>query len=60
MLQFDLFSKDVILIPVNHNNAHWTGAAINFRRKRIESYDSMSMDRSSVFAVRNYYMALRV
>ncbi|KAF7794126.1 hypothetical protein EIP86_005256 [Pleurotus ostreatoroseus] len=53
--KFDLFSKDVILIPVNHNNAHWTGAAINFRRKRIESYDSMSMDRSSVFALlRNY------
>ncbi|KAF5368390.1 hypothetical protein D9758_002346 [Tetrapyrgos nigripes] len=47
--KIDIFSKDVILIPVNHNNMHWTGAAINFRRKRIESYDSMNMDRSSVY-----------
>ncbi|KZP32212.1 cysteine proteinase [Athelia psychrophila] len=45
----DIFTKDVILIPVNHNNAHWTAAAINFRKKRIESYDSMNMDRQSVF-----------
>ncbi len=49
--QIDIFSKDVILIPINHNNAHWTGAAINFRHKRIESYDSMNMDRSQVFKV---------
>ena len=49
--KFDLFSKDVILIPINHNNSHWTAAAINFRRKRIESYDSMGMARSSVHKV---------
>ncbi|KAF9270478.1 cysteine proteinase [Marasmius fiardii PR-910] len=48
--KIDIFSKDVILIPVNHNNMHWTGAAINFRRRRIESHDSMNtMDRSRVF-----------
>lgn len=41
-----------MLIPVNHNNAHWTAAAINFRKKRIESYDSMNMDRGQVFKVR--------
>ncbi|KAJ7579928.1 cysteine proteinase [Mycena floridula] len=45
----DIFTKDVVLVPVNHHNTHWTGAAINFRRKRIESYDSMNMDRSNVF-----------
>jgi Ulp1 family protease len=50
-IQFDLFSKDVVLIPVNHNNAHWTAAVINFRHKRIESYDSMGMDRGIVFKV---------
>lgn len=50
--QVDIFSKDVILIPVNHNNAHWTAAAINFRRKRIESYDSMGMERGQVFKVK--------
>ena len=47
----DVFSKDIILIPVNHNNAHWTAAAINFRQKRIESYDSMDLDRSDVYCV---------
>ena len=51
VVQIDIFSKDVILIPINHSNAHWTAAAINFRKKRIESYDSMNMDRSSVFKV---------
>lgn len=51
LIQFDLFSKDIVLIPVNHNNAHWTSAAINFRHKRIESYDSMGMDRGNVFKV---------
>lgn len=39
--KIDIFAKDLILIPINHNNAHWTAAAINFRKKRIESYDSM-------------------
>ncbi|KAG1766438.1 cysteine proteinase [Suillus occidentalis] len=53
--KIDIFSKDVILIPINHNNSHWTGAAINFRRKRIESYDSMNLDRHQVFkALRSY------
>jgi sentrin-specific protease 1 len=53
--KIDIFSKDIILIPINHNNSHWTGAAINFRRKRIESYDSMNLDRHQVFkALRSY------
>ncbi|KAG0702709.1 cysteine proteinase [Suillus ampliporus] len=53
--KIDIFSKDAILIPVNHNNSHWTGAAINFRRKRIESYDSMNLDHHQVFkALRSY------
>lgn len=50
-IQIDVFSKDVVLIPVNHNNAHWTAAAINFRRKRLESYDSMGMAKEIVFTV---------
>jgi sentrin-specific protease 1 len=50
-VQMDIFSKDIILIPINHNNSHWTGAAINFRRKRIESYDSMNLDRRQVSKV---------
>jgi len=47
--KIDIFQKDIILIPVNHNNSHWTAAAINFRKKRIESYDSMDMDRLAVY-----------
>ena len=54
--QFDLFSKDVVLIPVNHNNSHWTGAAINFRKKSIESYDSMGMDRAQVYKLLRGYL----
>lgn len=49
--QIDIFSKDIVLIPVNYSNTHWTAAAINFRRKRIESYDSMGMARDTVFRV---------
>ena len=37
----DLFSKDVVLIPINHGQTHWSAAAINFKEKRIESYDSL-------------------
>ncbi|KAG7450262.1 cysteine proteinase [Guyanagaster necrorhizus] len=54
--KFDLFAKDMVLIPVNHNNMHWTAAAINFRRKRIESYDSMNMSRQLVFKLLRHYL----
>ncbi|KAG2370159.1 cysteine proteinase [Suillus spraguei] len=54
--KIDIFSKDIILIPINHNNSHWSGAAINFRRKRIESYDSMNLDRHQVFKVLRSYL----
>jgi len=56
--KFDIFSKDVVLIPINHHNSHWTGAAINFRRKRIESYDSMNLDRRSIFKGLRHYLEL--
>lgn len=54
-VQIDIFSKDIILIPINHGNAHWTAAAINFRKKRIEAYDSMNMNPSPVHKVRNVH-----
>ncbi|KAL6304206.1 cysteine proteinase, partial [Sparassis latifolia] len=52
--KFDIFEKDVVLIPVNHKNLHWSAAAINFRRKRIESYDSMGPRRSVCKYIREY------
>ncbi|KAI0786043.1 cysteine proteinase [Abortiporus biennis] len=54
--KIDIFSKDIILIPINHNNAHWTAAAINFRQKRIESYDSMGMERPIVYKLLRMYL----
>jgi len=54
--KFDIFSKDMVLIPVNHRNVHWTAAAINFRRKRIESYDSMGLPRADVFKILRGYL----
>jgi sentrin-specific protease 1 len=48
----DIFAKDIVLIPVNHKNLHWTAAAINFKLKRIESYDSMNMAGADVCQVR--------
>lgn len=54
--KIDIFSKDVVLIPVNHSNSHWTAAAINFRRKRIESYDSMGITRENVFKLLRSYL----
>ena len=53
--KIDIFAKDVVLIPVNHNNLHWTAAAINFRKKRIESYDSMGSYRGAVYKVRKLF-----
>lgn len=50
--KIDIFSYDIILIPINHGNAHWTSAAINFMKKRIEAYDSMGIYRGNVFKVR--------
>jgi len=54
--KMDIFEKDVVLIPVNHNNSHWTAAAINFRQKRVESYDSMDLDRSLVYKLLRGYL----
>ncbi|KAL9938739.1 hypothetical protein V8E36_002458 [Tilletia maclaganii] len=38
----NLFTKDIVLIPINNSNIHWTCGAINIRRKRFEYYDSMA------------------
>lgn len=51
LLQVDLFSKDVILIPINQGNSHWTSAAINFKKKRFECYDSLRIPRPDTLEV---------
>ncbi|TFK57457.1 cysteine proteinase [Heliocybe sulcata] len=52
----DIFAKDAVILAVNHGNSHWTAAAINFRRKRIESYDSMGFVRDTVYKVLRDYL----
>ena len=37
----DVFSQDLLLIPINHNNLHWCLAAVDMHRKIISYYDSM-------------------
>ncbi|KIJ45745.1 hypothetical protein M422DRAFT_98692, partial [Sphaerobolus stellatus SS14] len=54
--KFDIFQKDVVLVPVNHGNIHWSLAVINFRKKRIESYDSMGMYRKNVYDLLRKYL----
>lgn len=40
-MQVDLFSKDMVLVPINVGNMHWIAAVINFKQKRFEYFDSM-------------------
>jgi sentrin-specific protease 1 len=46
----------VILLAVNYNNVHWSAAAINFRRKRLESYDSLGVPRPQVLQMLRKYI----
>ncbi|GAA6062993.1 hypothetical protein JCM10212_004975 [Sporobolomyces blumeae] len=39
--RFDVFEKDIMIVPININNSHWTCAAVNIRDKRFEYYDSL-------------------
>ncbi|KAF7312169.1 Cysteine proteinase [Mycena indigotica] len=53
----DIFSKDAILLPVHHvSPPHWTAASINFRKKRVESYDSLGNDHPQVYELLRGYM----
>lgn len=47
----DIFAKDVVLIPINLGNAHWTFSCVNMRLKRIEYYDSLGGRRQVVYDV---------
>ncbi|GJN87836.1 hypothetical protein Rhopal_000791-T1 [Rhodotorula paludigena] len=56
--KFDTFEKDIIIIPVNHNNNHWCCAAINLAQKRFEYYDSLGRPRPFVYdRLRNWLAA---
>ncbi|CAE6369147.1 unnamed protein product [Rhizoctonia solani] len=55
--KIDIFKKDVVLIPVNLGNAHWTCAAINFQKKRIEYHDSMGRKRGKIYKILRDYLS---
>jgi Ulp1 family protease len=40
----DLFSMDMVFVPVNIGRMHWALAVIKMRQKRIEYYDSLHKD----------------
>ncbi|KAG9021746.1 Smt3-specific protease [Tulasnella sp. JGI-2019a] len=51
MKHVDVFSKDVILVPVHQQNMHWTLATINFKKKCFEFYDSLGLSGTGVLKV---------
>ncbi|KAG0144488.1 hypothetical protein CROQUDRAFT_659921 [Cronartium quercuum f. sp. fusiforme G11] len=53
----DLFAKDIVLIPVNVDNAHWICVAINIRKKRFEVYDSLGARHESILNNLRAYLA---
>jgi len=53
--KFDIFKKDKVIFPMNMNNMHWTAGCIDFRKKRIEWYDSLNYAPGDIFKdLRNY------
>ena len=51
----DIFNKDLVLIPINRGQSHWICSCINFKKKRIEIYDSMGGGQLYIFKMlRNY------
>ncbi|KAI9595613.1 hypothetical protein BDF19DRAFT_58982 [Syncephalis fuscata] len=51
----DIFSKDFLIIPV-HLGVHWCCAIINFRKKRIEYYDSLFGSNRRCFTLLRDYL----
>ena len=37
----DVFSKDLVIVPIHCHGNHWTLAVINFKARRFEYYDSL-------------------
>lgn len=54
--RIDIFSKDIILFPINLGNAHWVCGAINMRKHRFEYYDSLGAFNQSAFQLMRDYV----
>lgn len=46
--KIDIFAKDLMILPIHLGN-HWCCACIDFRRKRIEYFDSLHGRNSQIF-----------
>jgi len=44
----DVFSKDLIIVPIHVHGNHWTLAVINFKERRFEYYDSLRGSAESI------------
>ncbi|SNX81671.1 related to Sentrin-specific protease 1 [Melanopsichium pennsylvanicum] len=54
--RIDIFSKDLILFPINLGNAHWVCGAINMRKHRFEYYDSLGHSNEAAFNLMHTYI----
>lgn len=52
----DIFAKQLLLVPINQSNMHWTLAVVNFESKRFEYFDSLLGDAGEVLAVLRKYV----
>lgn len=52
--KFDSFGLDILLLPINQENVHWTLGVINFRERTVQHLDSLGTGGSG--KVREYLM----
>ncbi|XP_016974245.1 sentrin-specific protease 1 [Drosophila rhopaloa] len=52
----DIFSKDIIPVPVHYNNVHWGMAIIHMRNKTILYYDSLGKGNQKVLDALEEYL----
>ncbi|KZP00782.1 cysteine proteinase [Calocera viscosa TUFC12733] len=56
--KFDIFKKDKIIFPMNIGGMHWTTGCIDFRKKRIEWYNSLQGSAGNIFQELRKYLDL--
>ena len=52
-----MFTRDIVLLPINLGNQHWVCGAINMRKRRFEYYDSMGQMNAGAFKLMRTYLA---
>uniref|UniRef100_A0A1B0BYW3 Ubiquitin-like protease family profile domain-containing protein n=1 Tax=Glossina palpalis gambiensis TaxID=67801 RepID=A0A1B0BYW3_9MUSC len=52
----DIFSKDILLIPINLAQVHWSIVIINLKERTIKYYDSMGYSNPQILATLEQYL----